>query len=368
LPGAPPSAIHIVTIDREIVTKGSRETERYTYAALGSTADVHPNGRSTRPSAEIGETTMTTRWWRTALAGAILTTAPALPATAVSAAEPVPAPTAAPGATTVPLDSFAFAPTGAGRVLPDSAPQERRAPLVLWSTGAASTTVDLATPANRLRIRARADVCEGLPNMVVAVDGVDVLDTDVSTTWSNSTFVATGSWDAGEHRVAVRYTNEHRTATCDRNLKVGEVTFAARPIMGTFTRLRGTDFTVPQGVGGTFRYGLLGEPAFGLWSNGGATATAVTQGANSLLVGARGEDCLGRPPRMHVFVDGEKVIDARVRTRLDDRGNEVTGTYGTLRNFGSGTRQVEVRFVNDRITDTCDRNLKVEHVTFIGAA
>jgi hypothetical protein len=265
----------------------------------------------------------------------------------------------------IPFEAFAFEPGTTGEVLPQSGPRARQAPLGLWGEGSIVATVDVPTPTNRLRIRARADNCEGSPRMVVEVDGRRVLATRVSTNWDNSTFIARGAFAAGEREVRIRYLDDLSTDTCDRNLKIGEVGFFPGPELRlTSTPLRGTDFTVTPGAGSTFRYGPFGEPGLVLWDDGSASATAATLGATSIVVGARADECEGAP-RMQVLVNGRTVIDELVATERID-GREVTGTYtGNGRWFG-GTQHVEVRFVNDLVTPDCDRNLKVEHVTFIG--
>lgn len=111
---------------------------------------------------------------------------------------------------------------GAGAVQPaDGTPDRHQA--LLWSNGAASTN---ASGSGRLVLHARADLCAGAPQAEVLVDGTAVgrLDIVNDTAW----------WDypvgprigGGQHRVVVRYLNDARTSSCDRNLRLGWVSFS----------------------------------------------------------------------------------------------------------------------------------------------
>ena len=119
------------------------------------------------------------------------------------------------------LEAEAMAlPAEAGQVFADPAASGGQA-LLVWSNATASGPVATGS-ANRVTVRARADLCEGAPRMQLAVDGAVVLTTTVAaTTWSAYTAVVALS--PGTHTLAVGFTNDHRTAACDRNLRVDRV-------------------------------------------------------------------------------------------------------------------------------------------------
>jgi beta-mannanase len=102
----------------------------------------------------------------------------------------------------------------------------------------ASASIATKTPAlTRMAVRARGDMCEGAPRMVVAIDGKRVMSVMVrSSTWKN--YNAYLNVPSGSHKVSISFTNDHRRALkCDRNLRVDKVSFTKRaaPVtMGVF--------------------------------------------------------------------------------------------------------------------------------------
>lgn len=117
-------------------------------------------------------------------------------------------------------------PSAAGVAYADPAASAGRA-LLLWSNGTASGTAATARRSDTLLVTARADLCEGAPVMAVSVDGA-LVSTRTVTATSWTSYATTGSWAPGTHRVAVSFTNDRGTRSCDRNLRLDAV--ALRPV------------------------------------------------------------------------------------------------------------------------------------------
>lgn len=122
--------------------------------------------------------------------------------------------------------------SGSGRTLGDAVASGGRA-LEIWST-ASATGAFTARATRRVAVRARGQACEGAPRMRVGVDGRTVFETAVGTsTWTE--YAGDVSLADGAHTLTVGFVNDHRTATCDRNLFVDVSRFtsvAARPLPG----------------------------------------------------------------------------------------------------------------------------------------
>jgi hypothetical protein len=95
--------------------------------------------------------------------------------------------------------------------------------IMLYENGRATARFDGSV--DRMAIRARGDRCEGAPHMVVEVDGVQVSQVVNSTYWAD--YSADITLPAGDHTVTISYTNDHATASCDRNLRVDRINLLA---------------------------------------------------------------------------------------------------------------------------------------------
>ncbi|GAB2693498.1 carbohydrate-binding domain-containing protein [Thalassiella azotivora] len=139
----------------------------------------------------------------------------------------------APGWTRVLLraDSLDRTPASAGTVYgkgPTGEPTQ-----LLWSNG--SLTATLTTPEIQvgfLRLQVSGHLCEGGPTVVVAVDGREVgrvtADADRYGSLRHYEMALPFLVEAGRHVVTLTYGNDHRSGTCDRDLKVGTVAVAVR--------------------------------------------------------------------------------------------------------------------------------------------
>jgi hypothetical protein len=112
--------------------------------------------------------------------------------------------------------------SGAGTTFSDAAASGGRA-LLIWSNGTASASLS-SNGLQQVWVKARGDQCDGAPRMVVTVDGKTVMTQDVTATAWTAYSASLGAAD-GSHKVAVSFTNDYRSATCDRNLRVDKVTF-----------------------------------------------------------------------------------------------------------------------------------------------
>jgi hypothetical protein len=116
-------------------------------------------------------------------------------------------------------------PSGSGQVVPGA--------LKIWSTATASGSFT-SRATRRITVRARGEQCAGAPRMTVSVDGRVALDVNVTaTSWTDH--AADLALNDGSHSLTVRFANDYRSASCDRNLLVDRVTLtsiAARPLPG----------------------------------------------------------------------------------------------------------------------------------------
>jgi len=242
---------------------------------------------------------------------------------------------------------YASLTPGAGQVFNDPTASAGRG-LLVWSNGAAESTV--ATGAfNTIVVRAKGEQCLGAPIMAVAVDGKPVGTTAVpSSAWAD--YPVAGNWPAGTHRVTVGFTNDYRTSTCDRNLRLDKGTLAATPVpaqqeaeSAALTPGAGQTFPDPTASAGR---GLL------MWSNGTATSLLNAPAGGTLTIRAKGEQCKGAP-QLQVAIDGTlRPITSIAGTAWAD--------YPIRGAWAGGTHKVTLAFTNDYRDSGCDRNLRLD--------
>ena len=267
-------------------------------------------------------------------------------------------------------------PTSAGPGLPDQhfypvhAPAFRMAPavggsigetVVLWGNGAATATVDLPAPTVRLVFSARAQLCEGPSRLDVRIDGVGVLGREIA---GSGKYAVAGRWAAGRHTLKFVFSNDRRSATCDRNLEISDVGWSGRYGM--------SDYPPPEGVWqdldpGAVTFSPAGSGARSgdgvmLWRTGSFTGTLDSQAAEWLYIRMVGSDCEGKP-RFSVRVDGTLLVSGLEVSEAWGDGTSSHGVYGKWHN---GLHTVELTYLNDLRTAACDRNLYVFDVSFHG--
>ncbi|WP_170315483.1 carbohydrate-binding domain-containing protein [Nakamurella deserti] len=139
---------------------------------------------------------------------------------------------AAPAATATQAESMSY-PAGTGMVYPDGAAVGGRS-VLLWSGASLNGSLSADATSTGVTVRARGDQCQGAPVMELLVDGRSVAKVPVTATvWTDYTLP--GTFTAGRHSVAVRFTNDFHVQvlgsattapiTCDRNLRVDQVAF-----------------------------------------------------------------------------------------------------------------------------------------------
>ena len=136
--------------------------------------------------------------------------------------------------------------------------------LLLSSTATATKQITTTSSTGRITARAYGNQCAGPPRMTVKVDGRDALVSFVPATgWRD--YVADVSVPAGTHSLALTYTNDDATASCNRNLRVDTIKligaanvtapFRRPPVLGAAVRwlgLSGTDARYSRTVVGNF--------------------------------------------------------------------------------------------------------------------
>jgi len=144
---------------------------------------------------------------------------------------------------------------GAGTVQPGAGTPGGRE-LLLWSSGAASSTV---VGAGGLVLHARADLCDGPPQAEVVVDGAVLGRVDVvnaSPWWDYPVGPALAD---GAHTVQVRFLNDVMRADCDRNLHVGWVSITTAASVPALTSTP-SSLLAPQAAAGAGDPFTAGRP------------------------------------------------------------------------------------------------------------
>jgi len=144
---------------------------------------------------------------------------------------------------------------GAGTVQPGAGTPGGRE-LLLWSSGAASSTV---VGAGGLVLHARADLCDGPPQAEVVVDGAVLGRVDVvnaSQWWDYPVGPALAD---GAHTVQVRFLNDVMRADCDRNLHVGWVSITTAASVPALTSTP-SSLLAPQAAAGAGDPFTAGRP------------------------------------------------------------------------------------------------------------
>lgn len=123
-------------------------------------------------------------------------------------------------ATLIEAEAMTVAPTSAGSTVRDSSASGGSA-LTLTSKGTASKVLQLPASTS-VTVRAKGQQCNGSPSMAVAVDGVTIATTNVtSNAWTD--YTTPKSLPAGSHTLAVTFTNPY-WFFCSRNLSLDKVT------------------------------------------------------------------------------------------------------------------------------------------------
>lgn len=118
----------------------------------------------------------------------------------------------------------------------------------LWSNHSTATiTLD---GAGRVVVGAIGDDCDGWPTLRATVDGTVVGSTAITSASQYGAYAVGSAVGAGHHTVVFAFTNDHRTAACDRNVHLATArleTAGRRPGADTTGVPPGTRLTVHEG-------------------------------------------------------------------------------------------------------------------------
>jgi hypothetical protein len=227
---------------------------------------------------------------------------------------------------------------------------------VLWSTGAASAYLSTTDFVRSMQFDADAQQCEGAPHLEVALDGVTRFSQEVD---GQGSYALQVDWPPGRHKVTFRFLDDHRTATCDRNILLATVRFyglssdgSSQPLF-TASWLKDQYVAVePTGAGSTNRDQAT------LRVNGSLRFRLDSQISDTLDVGLLGRGCAGRRGDVLLTMDGEVLY----------RGQAPEG-YAPVtvkRSFVDGPHEFMLTMTQDSNTATCDGTVGVDDVVFNG--
>ncbi|MUL81726.1 MULTISPECIES: carbohydrate-binding domain-containing protein [unclassified Mycolicibacterium] len=154
--------------------------------------------------------------------------------------------------TALEAESMSITPAGSGSTYSDSTASAGKV-LGMWANSTATKTVSLPA-STKIVVRAKGQACQGMPTMVVGIDGTTIGTTTVNaTSWND--YAASANIPAGSHTISVAYTNDYRTLLCDRNLLVDKVTVVASAsppaqggsvTLGAITSFSASELSNPQ--------------------------------------------------------------------------------------------------------------------------
>jgi hypothetical protein len=252
----------------------------------------------------------------------------------------------------IPVAEFAVQPA-AGAVLGDT--------LVLWGTGEATATVELTEPTVRLEFSARADPCQGLPELDVGVDGHSVFEGAVA---GAGDYAVRGHWAPGRHTLSFGFGNDHVRGSCDRNIVIRSVGMWTNgpggPTSYVEQRLN------PAAVSFTPASAGMGSPsAARLRANGSFTGSLDSHAAKRFTMRLTARACAGLP-RFRLSIDDVMITEQQVPAVSANGPNGAERVYTIEKYWADGVHKVKVSFLNDRRTATCDRNMAVVSAYFSG--
>ena len=243
---------------------------------------------------------------------------------------------------------------------------------VTGATPAAPTppaTSPTTTGPDRLTLRLSEDAYQGDAQFVVKVDGVQVGGVQTVTALQSAgrtqDFTVAGTWVAGPHKVTVDFLNDAwdpSTPGADRNIYVHSIDMNGVQNGGGIIYAGAVDFNVTGGA-------TMAQPTPVTQSGGGGTrpATPVGTGPDNLVLRLSETPYIGDVQYL-VTVDGVQI--GNVRTVTAQHASGQTQNVVINGDFGSGSHEVRVNFLNDYSNDekTIARVLYVEDVSFNGAS
>jgi hypothetical protein len=172
-------------------------------------------------------------------------------------------------------------------------------------------------------------------------------------------YAVAGDWAAGTHTVTLIMSNDRLSATCDRNLKIRSVGFWGP------SQLPGTDgvavrqvMDLSTGAFAPTSAGVGAADGARLRRTGSFTGTLDSQAATVLTIDLKAIPCQGNP-RFSLRIDGRLVTEPVTLSAG-------SSSYRVSKAWTDALYTIEIGYLNDFATSTCDRNLEILGVTFHG--
>lgn len=281
--------------------------------------------------------------------------------------------TVPPGSRTlVRADKIAMSPGSAGWLFTGSAgrTQDKKINgLGMWRDGIATATVKVSShlaggTGAGLSVTVGADRCEGGADMAVSVDGTEVLRRVVDA--DHDIVPLPLRVPAGDHTVAVTYSGDHVTESCDRALKLYAVSaYADEATPSEWAAFGPPSLFLSDQTAGLWRDLDRGGAETFLWKPATLSRhfTSAALDHAQVVVAASGDDCEG-PAAFETYVDGTLLG----RTEAGPLAKDGTFSRYVLDagSLAAGAHEVDVKYVNDLVTPACDRNLHVRKVVVHG--
>jgi endoglucanase len=180
-----------------------------------------------------------------------------------------------------------------------------------------------------------------------------------SSKWAS--YSASISVPDGSHNLTISFSNDYSARKCDRNLRLDTVSVTSTaPPLQQGSGFEAESMSLPSSQGQAFSdSSASGGQGLLIWSNGTASRSITTGGAQGMTVRARGDQCDGSP-QMAVAVDGQTVLSVAV-------SSSSWTDYSANTSIPSGNHTIAISFTNDYLSG-CDRNLRLDKVSLASSA
>lgn len=255
---------------------------------------------------------------------------------------------------------FTFSP-GAGAAVGSS--------IVLWSRGAASAYVTTTSTVRHIDFAVSPEPCQGSPHLELAADNVTRFSQEILAGRAyagdlGSRYSVPVYWPPGRHKLTFRFLDDHRSASCDRNVSLTAIELSAASDVLTYQSLQSEGVTVAPVTAG--EVGAPSRPWSGvakLWTNGRLRFRLNSQQARELAITMTGAACGGRSAHVGVVMDGKVLHDGLLPHPFQWDGLDF-GYFELGRAIPDGVHTFSISMSQDLSTPTCDRNLVLRGVEF----
>ena len=265
-------------------------------------------------------------------------------------------------------------------------------------SGSTNSSIIIGSGTDSITLNMAEDQAQGVDaRFTVNVDGQQVGGVQTATASQSAgqtnTFTFNGDWGPGPHNVTVTFANNflYPGTAGDRNLYVDVVTYDGQTVSNTITPIYQSPLFPPNSNQGnvygnaTFEVNDTTPLPAGFTGNRTTTPAPVTVGGGAdTLVLNMAEDPYQGDAQFTVSVDGQQVGGVQTTTAVVGQGQ--SQEFDIKGNFGAGTHDVAVTFLNDKVggyypagtpglpatgqwaLDTADRNLYVMGMSLDGGA